>query len=53
MAILRSLDMGKTWKAERSLPINYEAVLLHSVAENFNHMFVTPFTQGGASPKSF
>lgn len=53
MGILRSLDAGKTWKAERSLPTNYEAVILHSVAKNFTNMFVTPFTQGGASPKSF
>jgi photosystem II stability/assembly factor-like uncharacterized protein len=53
MGILRSLDGGQTWKAEHPLPANYEAVILHSVAKNFKNIFVTPFTQGGVSPKSF
>lgn len=53
MGVLRSLDAGNTWKAEHPLPANYEAVILHSVAKNFKSMFVTPFTQGGVSPKSF
>jgi type II secretory pathway pseudopilin PulG len=53
MGVLRSNDAGKTWSATRPLPANYEAVIVHDVAPNFKNMFVTPFTAGGASPKSF
>lgn len=54
MGLLRSLDGGASWKAEHPLPTNYEAVILHDVAKNFQNMFVTPFMQGGGTgPKSF
>lgn len=53
MGILRSTDGGQTWKATHPLPSGYEAVLTHAVASNFQNMFVTPFTQGSGTPKSF
>lgn len=53
MGVLRSTDGGQTWNATHPLPANYEAVLVHDVSKDFKNMFVTPFTQGGVSPKSF